>query len=406
VVPDQAWRGRHPGARQRRAPASVLKPEQAGGPLQAHTLAINEVGLAFTRAARRHDHEFDSRSWRHEIVHDYRVGKHRRRVITDAVLIYSSWPEGEAPYRRYWFLELDRGNSLAHTLADRLSRYTELLDVWEEYRAEWRVEERLGYEKIRDRLNADLTAYLPPVNPNPRQRCDVWTTGSITHILANPKYTGYSVWNRRGSKSKPNPPSAWIWSVEPARRGPGLGGGEGGVRDVNRDELHMLLEGLRGLPYDGEPVDQLTHALQAAGHALAAGADDELVLAALLHDVSRAEPVTARHPGLGHDEAGRLFVTALLGERPGWLVGQHAEAKRYLVTAEPTYRHLLSQTSVRTLAEQGGPMTPGEAAAFAAHPWAADAIRLRRWDDLAKAPGAPAPTLDELLSVYERARAR
>jgi predicted HD phosphohydrolase len=48
-------------------------------------------------------------------------------------------------------------------------------------------------------------------------------------------------------------------------------------------------------------------------------------------------------------------------------------------------------------------MTPAEVEAFAAHPWAQDALRLRRWDDAAKAPGAPAPTLDDLLAIYERA---
>jgi predicted HD phosphohydrolase len=94
------------------------------------------------------------------------------------------------------------------------------------------------------------------------------------------------------------------------------------------EELRALLEGLAGLPYGGEPVDQLSHALQAAGQALADGADDELVLAALLHDAGRAREVEAAHPGLGHEVAGRLFVEGLLGERAGRLVGQHAEAKR------------------------------------------------------------------------------
>jgi predicted HD phosphohydrolase len=173
------------------------------------------------------------------------------------------------------------------------------------------------------------------------------------------------------------------------------------------EELRTLLEGLAGLPYGGEPVDRLSHALQAAGQALAEGADDELVMAALLHDAGRARQVEAAHPGLGHDEAGRLFVAGLLGERAGWLVGQHAEAKRYLVAVHPSYRELLSPASVLSLEEeQGGAMTEAEAEAFAAHPWAGDAVRLRRWDDAAKVPGAPAPSLDELLPLYRRVLSR
>lgn len=169
------------------------------------------------------------------------------------------------------------------------------------------------------------------------------------------------------------------------------------------DELRRLLEGLEGLPYGGEPVDQLAHALQAAGGALAEGAGDDLVLAALLHDVGRAPQVQAAHPGLGHDRAGALFVSGLLGERTGWLVGQHAEAKRYLVTVEPAYRALLSPASLQSLEEeQGGAMTQAEAEAFAAHPWSGDAVRLRRWDDAAKAPGAHVPGLDDLLAIYVR----
>ncbi|MGW5699146.1 hypothetical protein ACWEWX_53005, partial [Streptomyces asiaticus] len=57
------------------------------------------------------------------------------------------------------------------------------------------------------------------------------------------------------------------------------------------EELTALLDGLAGLPYGGEAVDQRTHALQTAWLAMDAGADDELVVAAALHDIGRARPV-------------------------------------------------------------------------------------------------------------------
>lgn len=165
-------------------------------------------------------------------------------------------------------------------------------------------------------------------------------------------------------------------------------------------QLRELVDGLAGLPYGGEAVDQRTHALQCAWHAQAAGADDDLVLAALLHDVGRAV-----HPDLDHETAGEKFAGDLLGERVGWLIGNHAQAKRYLVTAEPAYAETLSPASVASLRAQGGPMSDEEVAAFEAHPWGLDAARLRRWDDLAKVPGAPEADLSALITVYERRRA-
>jgi predicted HD phosphohydrolase len=39
---------------------------------------------------------------------------------------------------------------------------------------------------------------------------------------------------------------------------------------------------------------------------------------------------------------------------------------------------------------------------FASHPWSADAVRLRRWDDLAKVPGATEADLDDLMERYGR----
>jgi gamma-butyrobetaine dioxygenase len=164
---------------------------------------------------------------------------------------------------------------------------------------------------------------------------------------------------------------------------------------LTSDELREVVDGLAGLPYGGEPIDQRAHALQCAWHAMRDGADSDLLLAALLHDVGRAV-----HPDLDHETGGERFVRELLGHRAGWLVGVHAQAKRYLVTVEPGYLGRLSQASVDSLAEQGGPMSPAEADRFATLPWAADAVRLRRWDDLAKVPGAPEADLDALLVVY------
>ena len=84
---------------------------------------------------------------------------------------------------------------------------------------------------------------------------------------------------------------------------------------------------MAGLPYDGEPVDQLEHALQCA--ALAArehGEDAEFVVACLLHDIARA-PAVAGIPYDGprehHGEAGARWLTPRVGARVAWLAEQH-----------------------------------------------------------------------------------
>jgi gamma-butyrobetaine dioxygenase len=69
----------------------------------------------------------------------------------------------------------------------------------------------------------------------------------------------------------------------------------------------------------------------------------------------------------------------------------HVAAKRYLCATEPGYSGLLSSESVRTLALQGGPMTPEQVTAFEALPCARDAVAVRRWDDEAKDPAATPP---------------
>lgn len=168
------------------------------------------------------------------------------------------------------------------------------------------------------------------------------------------------------------------------------------------DELLTILKTGEGVSYDGEAVDELAHALQCAALAIHAGADDELVAAALLHDVGRAPAVRERIPGTAHERLGAEFCRPLLGERVAWLVGAHVSAKRYLVSVEPGYAGQLSPASLRSLVSQGGRFMAREVENFQAHPWWSDAVRLRRWDDQAKMSGAATPTLVELAALVDR----
>src|SRR5215467_3851032 len=154
-----------------------------------------------------------------------------------------------------------------------------------------------------------------------------------------------------------------------------------------------LLEAMRksaARQYGTERVTELAHALQCAELAAGAGADEEMVLACLLHDVGRyavapeeisdtleaAVPrATQRH---GHHAAGADLIAPYVSERVAFLVRAHADAKRYLCAADPGYYDTLSKGSKHTLGLQGGIMTADEAMSVVTHPWWPDALRLRR----------------------------
>jgi len=104
----------------------LIGAEGAAGPLQAHTLALNNAAICFVEAARERGDEFGPFAWRHEVHHRISRSRGRRRMlIADAVLAYLRVAEdGVAIEQR--FLELDRATLSVDRLAAELGRYAEL----------------------------------------------------------------------------------------------------------------------------------------------------------------------------------------------------------------------------------------------------------------------------------------
>jgi len=154
----------------------------------------------------------------------------------------------------------------------------------------------------------------------------------------------------------------------------------------------------------GEAVTQLDHALQCAAAAEAMQAGPALVTAALLHDVGHllhdnaaqalAEQRDDRHEALGAAWLRQWFPNEVT--RP---IALHVEAKRCLVQVDPTYWQELSEVSRTTLELQGGRMHQAEAEAFLARAFAAEAVQLRRCDELGKVAGAGTLSLEHFLTI-------
>jgi hypothetical protein len=127
------WHVTEPGARVAREAGALdgeprlIGAEGAAGPLQAHTLAVNDAAICFLEAARERGDEFGPFSWRHEVSHPLSQGRGRRRraLVADAVFTYLLL-DGEGVAIEQRFLELDRATLSVDRLATELARYAEL----------------------------------------------------------------------------------------------------------------------------------------------------------------------------------------------------------------------------------------------------------------------------------------
>jgi gamma-butyrobetaine dioxygenase len=174
------------------------------------------------------------------------------------------------------------------------------------------------------------------------------------------------------------------------------------------DQIGDLFARRGAAAYHGEAVSQAEHALQAADIAEREGATDDLVVAALLHDIGHLlegqdEDLAARGVDGRHEAAGSAWLARHFSPNVTEPIRLHVAAKRYLCAVDPSYCDGLSPASRLSLSLQGGHMTGQEIAEFETNPAHANAVQLRRWDDAAKVPGADVPGLghyrDRLLRV-------
>lgn len=159
---------------------------------------------------------------------------------------------------------------------------------------------------------------------------------------------------------------------------------------MNKDPLDRLtliqnLFSANGTRYYGEGVTQTQHAVQSYVLAKQSGANLELRLAAFMHDIGHLlEPEDDQGVDLSHEDSGAEWLNSMnFGRRISDLVASHVWAKRYLACDED-YFDLLSEASKRSLILQGGPLNEEERSYYEEADYFEDALRLRRWDDLAK----------------------
>lgn len=154
--------------------------------------------------------------------------------------------------------------------------------------------------------------------------------------------------------------------------------------------------------YGGEAISQTAHALQCAQLAERAGEDEALIVAALLHDVGHLMLAESSTTDMRHQEAAADALASLFDAAVTEPIRLHVAAKRYLCAIDPGYFDTLSPTSVHSLQLQGGVYDNGQAEAFAAKPHALEAVRLRRYDDLAKVIDLATPPLSHYLDMAAR----
>ena len=171
--------------------------------------------------------------------------------------------------------------------------------------------------------------------------------------------------------------------------------------------LEDIFERRGGEEYLGEPVTMAEHMLQGATIAERNGQSEEIIVAALLHDIGHftsefgtfsMEDTEDRF----HEEAGAQVLERFFPSVVTDCVRYHVAAKRYLCATRPEYFRRLSEASVHSLNLQGGPMSEGEVAEFEQNPNLEKIVAVRYLDDAGKIADMQTPKFAHFAPMVQR----
>ncbi len=171
------------------------------------------------------------------------------------------------------------------------------------------------------------------------------------------------------------------------------------------EEIFNLYE-LYGSCYcDGNNISYLHYKCQAAWIAMQEGYEDEIVLAAFLHDIVYMIP--------HHDESESLYDVGMIDaeeigaaylRKMGFsdalcnLVQSYSKTIRYLIHNNPLYYMQLSGAGKQRLESTGGRMHIDEATRFESDSQFDLCLKIWQWDEAAKSVAQPLPLVNILRS--------
>ena len=171
--------------------------------------------------------------------------------------------------------------------------------------------------------------------------------------------------------------------------------------------LADIFERRGGEEYLGEPVTMAQHMLQGATLAEQDGQPEQIIVAALLHDIGHFTSEFGTYsPDDTHDkyheEAGAKVLEGFFPSVVTDCVRHHVAAKRYLCATDPAYFAKLSAASVHSLGLQGGPMSAEEVAHFEAMENLKAIIDVRHLDDAGKEADMKTPPFAHFAPMVQR----
>ena len=183
------------------------------------------------------------------------------------------------------------------------------------------------------------------------------------------------------------------------------------IATLNRDTIvgfiGSIFERRGGEEYLGEPVTMGEHMLQGATIAEQNGQSEEIIVAALLHDIGHftsefgtftMDDTEDRH----HEDAGAEVLERFFPKVITDCCRYHVAAKRYLCATRPEYFNRLSDASIHSLNLQGGAMSAAEVAEFEKNPNLETIIAVRYLDEAGKRAGMQTPDFWHFAAMVQR----